>query len=302
MISILFATYNGSDSLPQMLDAYCHLQIPNNKWKVIAVDNGSTDNTAEIIKSFQDKLPIEYLYEAKKGKNNALNRGLKSIKGDLVILTDDDIIPDPDWVLEYLHCANQRLEFEIFTGKILPQWPKSPFPEFFESIPKSIAYGLTSDNIVSGEIEAGSVFGGNMMVRTSLFKKGTQFNGSIGPNCLNYAMGSETEFVKRMVKNHHSRCFYTENSRVKHIIHKEQLTKKWLMGRAFRCGRGNSLNENKNFTDEYTILGLPYWLLLLYLKKQFLAVIEQTYNSKNKSIIESWKASFYRGYIYQKFL
>jgi glycosyltransferase involved in cell wall biosynthesis len=84
MLTVLMATYNGAMTLPYVLKKYTQLEPPAGGWKVIIVDNGSADQTKEIIATFSRRLPLTYLYEPKQGKNVALNKALPSVSGDLV--------------------------------------------------------------------------------------------------------------------------------------------------------------------------------------------------------------------------
>jgi hypothetical protein len=52
MVTVLLATYNGAETLPKGLNAYCQLQAPRAGWKLVVVDNGSTDGlplTLEVV-------------------------------------------------------------------------------------------------------------------------------------------------------------------------------------------------------------------------------------------------------------
>jgi len=56
--------------------------------EVIVVDNGSTDNTPEILASFGNR--IKYLREEKRGLCKARNKGLQEARGEFIGLLDDD--------------------------------------------------------------------------------------------------------------------------------------------------------------------------------------------------------------------
>jgi glycosyltransferase involved in cell wall biosynthesis len=78
-ITVVFATHNGADTLPRMLDALEDLETPMGGVKIVAVDNASTDNSAALIKARSASLPVELLTETRRGKSAALNRALSAI-------------------------------------------------------------------------------------------------------------------------------------------------------------------------------------------------------------------------------
>jgi L-malate glycosyltransferase len=60
---VLIATYNGATTLPHILKEYAYLESPAGGWKLVIINNGSTDHTREVIASFFQRLPLTYLYE-----------------------------------------------------------------------------------------------------------------------------------------------------------------------------------------------------------------------------------------------
>ena len=58
------------------------------------MDNASNDDTAAIARAAQ----VRYLHEPRGGQASARNAGLAAATGDLIIFTDDDVIPAPDWL------------------------------------------------------------------------------------------------------------------------------------------------------------------------------------------------------------
>ena len=71
--TVLFATRNGERVLPRTLEGYCRTEKPPQSWKMVIVDNGSDDRTADILASFRKRLPLETLQQSNPGKNCALN-------------------------------------------------------------------------------------------------------------------------------------------------------------------------------------------------------------------------------------
>ena len=61
MITVLFATFNGAHTLPRMLDQLERLQPPTGGWEVIAVDNGSSDDSLKIMTERAKRLRMTVL-------------------------------------------------------------------------------------------------------------------------------------------------------------------------------------------------------------------------------------------------
>lgn len=88
-ISVIIPTHNRSDLLPLTLESVLVQTYPN--LEIIVVDDGSTDNTAEIIAPYTGR--VMYLRQANKGPGAARNTGIQHASGDyLTFLDDDDLI------------------------------------------------------------------------------------------------------------------------------------------------------------------------------------------------------------------
>jgi GT2 family glycosyltransferase len=234
-VTVLFPTLNGAHTLPRMLETLERLEPPTGGWKVVAVDNGSTDDSLEILKRYAVKLPMTVLSEPRRGKNIALNSALALVEGDLVALTDDDIILPLDWLMTIENAAAQNLDYDIFGGAIHPVWEECPPDWLLRCVPKS---WLGWTDFPEGPINPHSVFGANMAVRSSVFRA-QKFAEGIGPNGSTlYAMGSETEFTMRAERAGH-RCWHFRAAPVGHIIRAHQLKREWLQQRAYNLARGD---------------------------------------------------------------
>lgn len=239
MLTVLFATRNRARILRDVLAAYCHLQPPSSGWKLVVVDNGSTDQTREVLASFANRLPVHFVSEPKLGKNSALNTGLALIEGDLTVLTDDDAFPRADWLVQLRRAADARPDYAIFGGAVVARWEVPP-PPWLQWINLGPIFTITPSSMEEGELPPGQVTmvqGPNMAIRSQVFESGTRFDASIGPRGSSYAMGSETELLLRLGRQGH-RAWHVESAVVEHFVRKEQLSKAWIMGRAVRYGRG----------------------------------------------------------------
>jgi len=201
------------------------------------VDNGSTDATKEIIHSFKDRLPLTYAFEAARGKNVALNTGLANVEGDLVVLTDDDIVPRSDWLEQLRLAADSHPEFSLFGGPVTLRWKRQPADWILSWVKLSVVFARTDPDWEEGPIRREFVFGGNMAIRASVFSAGYRFNPGIGPKGNSYGMGSESELTMRLGKAG-IKAWHCKQAVVEHLVREFQMTRAWILGRAVRFGRG----------------------------------------------------------------
>jgi len=237
MLTVLIATRNGENTLVHMLPAYCALQPPRGGWKLVIVDNGSTDSTKNVLQSFTDRLPLTYLFEPVGGKSRALNTGLQSIEGDLVVFADDDAVPRSDWLLHLRRAADEHPSIDIFGGLVLPRWQVVPPQWILDKVPLGPTYTLTAADLAEGPTDSFNIFGPNMAIRTRVFNKGYRFDVSFGPNGSDYPMGSESSLVQRLIREGYF-AWHVRDAIVEHLIRQSQTDPSWILQRAVRYGRG----------------------------------------------------------------
>jgi glycosyltransferase involved in cell wall biosynthesis len=294
MLTVMLATRNRAQILRRVMEAYCHLQVPASGWKLVVVDNGSADGTQEVLASFANRLPLHVVHEPTPGKNVALNEGLGHVEGDLVVLTDDDVFPNPDWLIHLRRAADEQPAFAMFGGVVLPRWEVPP-PPWIRWVHAGPVYALSDPSLREGPIEPHHVFGPDMAVRTSVFLAGTRFDPAIGPSGSSYAMGSETELVLRLGRQGY-KAWFVQNAIVEHYIRKEQLQKSWVLQRATHFGRGQyrlyGLEQN---SGTRSWMGIPLHLLLRTLRQAALAVLAFILWRREALFLARWRLNFLLG-------
>ena len=239
-ITVLLATHNGEKVLPRTLEGYTLQRDVPFRWKLVIVDNASTDQTRDIIKYFQSRLKIEPIFERIAGKNRALNAGLEALEGEAIIISDDDAIPQPNFLVAWQRAFSRQPTYDIFGGLVEPLFDVEP-PEWMSRGRIKYEELFAARNLPEGPVVPGEIFGPNMAVRRSVFAKGLKFAESIGPDGtdINYPMGSETEFCVRAYAHGHKTWFARE-PRVWHIVRPYQLEPGFCSRRAYRHGRGRA--------------------------------------------------------------
>jgi glycosyltransferase involved in cell wall biosynthesis len=237
-IVVLFSTFNGARTLPAMLEGYARAKAPDCSWRILVADNGSTDATPEILAGFADRLPLSVFRHALPGKNGALNAALDRAAAELYVLTDDDALPEADFMTVWARHRHDNAH-DLFGGRVRLCFPEATPDSLREGIHHHPElYALNSRD--AGPIGAEDIFGPNMAVTRRVFDAGFRFDTDIGPNSgiANYAMGSETEFCHRVEREGGYRALFVADAVVFHLIRPEQVTPAFFAGRAFRHGRG----------------------------------------------------------------
>lgn len=94
-ISVAVCTYNGEQVIRDCMEGLLLLEYPD--FEVIVVDDGSKDNTADIVAQY----PFRIISTENRGLGSARNTALEAATGEIIAYTDDDARPDPHW-LNYL--------------------------------------------------------------------------------------------------------------------------------------------------------------------------------------------------------
>lgn len=93
MISVIIPMYNAAQSIVSALDSVKNQTFPLEKFEIIIVNDGSTDESAAIAENYMKdnpQLSITLLHQENGGVSSARNTGLKVAKGDYIALLDAD--------------------------------------------------------------------------------------------------------------------------------------------------------------------------------------------------------------------
>jgi glycosyltransferase involved in cell wall biosynthesis len=113
--TVVIPTYNRARRLADLLR--CLTSQGNSLERVVVCDDGSTDDTADVARSFGDELPIVYAHQPHRGfrAGQARNMGIARSVGDVIIFVDDDVLVAPDFVSRHLdaHIGARRPRIAI---------------------------------------------------------------------------------------------------------------------------------------------------------------------------------------------
>lgn len=113
-VSVIIPVYNAAKYLPQCLDSICNQTLQN--IEIICVDDGSTDNSLEILERYAEKdSRFQLLQQKNAGAGAARNKGMSLARGEYLSFLDADDFFELNMLEKaYLQCEKDGADFCVF--------------------------------------------------------------------------------------------------------------------------------------------------------------------------------------------
>jgi glycosyltransferase involved in cell wall biosynthesis len=122
LVSVIIPAYNSARHIGECLESV--IKQTYEQIEIVLVDDGSTDNTVEILQEIlrtnQSKKSIEIITQPNRGACSARNKGLRNCKGDYIQFLDADDILCPDKISVQVDLAQKYGDAVVFSG----QWDR----------------------------------------------------------------------------------------------------------------------------------------------------------------------------------
>ena len=254
--SIIIPTYNGADKLKRCLTCITKLKKPKDDFEVIVINNGSTDNTEEIVKEFDF---VRYFYDATPGLHVGRHLGAKEAKGEILCYLDDDSFVFKDWLLgiEETFKDNSVL---IAAGNNHPLFEKRP-PKWLKYFWRVSGYGRWMGELSLIELRnrkmrvpAWFVFGCNFIIRKDTLYECGGFNPDGMPKEFLYLRGDGETALSYKLNSKGIPAYFNPKINIYHSVPASRMTKEYFEKRAFAQGISDSYSDvRKNKYDYYNI-------------------------------------------------
>lgn len=239
-ISVVVCSYNGSATIRDTLKALSRLDYPD--YEVIVVNDGSTDSTPEIAKEYQVRL----ISTENQGLGQARNEGCAAARGEIIVYTDDDAYPPPNW-LRYLAADFMRSDHACIGGPNLVPPEDGWVGQCVADSPGGPLHVLLTDDI------AEHVPGCNMAFR----KERLQAIGGFDP--IFRSAGDDVDVCWRLQDKGWTIGF----SPAAMVWHHRRATAKRYWGQQVGYGKAEALLEQK-WPGRFTALGHMTWSGRIY--------------------------------------
>ncbi len=238
-LTAALCTYQRAPLLQEALESLVTQELADpSRVEVLVVDNGSTDDTIEISRSFADRFScaLRVVTEPRKGLSFARNTAIRQAQGNIVAFLDDDAVASPTWAAGHLEAYDNDAEVCAVMGRILPRWEADR--------PKWLDVALDSYLTIADYGEEPFVLsfppqapvGANMSFLKSALEEVGYFDprfGVGGPKAIPY---EENELAHRLTR-HGMKMVYWPRAAVWHGVPAARATVKWLARRIYAQGR-----------------------------------------------------------------
>ena len=224
-VSVIVPAFNEERTIRECLVSLLKMDYPHERREILVVDNGSTDRTAEIIKS----LPVTYIREERKGISHARNRGIEASKGEILAATDADCVVTTGWLRELV----QEFEDEGVggvEGETVAYPPVSPVEHYLARIRSHSHHARRSSPLFPFVPNA------NIAYRREVFDKIGRFDPRCSP------AGEDVDFSWRFLAETGLELRYNPRAVV---FHRHRSTVWDFFSQQMRNGRGLAILQAK---------------------------------------------------------
>lgn len=226
-LSLVICTRNRASQLAESLLSLTRLQYPA-PWELVIVDNGSRDETQDVIRNCRKSLFLKTVIEPQAGLGRARNRGWATSQGDIVAFTDDDCYPAHDFLSSIVRCFEEDARFGFMGGRILLHDP--------EDYRVTIQEKTSRQEFCPGEfLPTGLIQGANFACRRTALESVGGFDERFGAGALFPC--EEVDVMARMLARGWSGA-YEPRSLVYHHHRRKSKKEAFRLMRNYDRGRG----------------------------------------------------------------
>jgi glycosyltransferase involved in cell wall biosynthesis len=301
-VSVVIATHNRASLLRSTLERLRHQRFEPGD-EVIVVDNASTDTTSEVIERAAQEFPVplRHLHDLSPGKAPALNAAIAAARGDVLALTDDDVLVGRDWMAIVRHLFRDR-SLALVGGRVDPHW-QSEAPSWLQ-VEEHGRYGPMSSPLAllhygeAQDLGKRTAVGANLAVRRTVFEAIGGFAPSLGKRRGTLLGGEDHDFCQRAVAAGY-RCEYRPELQVQHWVPTERTRLRYFLRWFFWCGITHAVIEG---APDSTGAGRAAPASPLHLLRRFVlgtvsAPVQALSGRAARAAAEAMDAAFALGYL-----
>jgi glucosyl-dolichyl phosphate glucuronosyltransferase len=300
-VTVAISTYNRAELLLQTLSGVVRQDFPYDRYEVLVIDNNSTDDTRRVVQSFAANQPSpRYLLETQQGLSFARNRAIAEMRGDILVLADDDILVERDWLRQLIAplCHSEGPRVGAVGGEVVPFFPGG-VPDWIAGWHAPLAFRADVGPLNENQ----NPMGANLAIPRWVFETFGAFPTELGRSGANLFGGEETEFL-RGLRAAGLEIWFAPAAAVRHQMPASRATFGYASRHAFDSARSRVVAQVKStkaagrsptgyLTSRFAAnLGKAAGFALLALGNLLIART----GAAKQALVRAWRAC---GYLYQ---
>ncbi|MGE0479640.1 MAG: glycosyltransferase family 2 protein [Phycisphaerae bacterium] len=230
-LDIVVCAHNDAAHLPRLLHSLRQQTAGLDTFRLLLIDNASTDATARVFRQHSAGLHATYVHEPRKGLNYARNTGYGHATSDYVAHTDADAIVDRRWVAAIRRAIDTRRP-DLLGGPYYPYFVH-PRPPWYRDAYNCVNLGAEPRPLRPGEFFSGI----NMIWRRATVERLGGFHAQLGLVGRQMARGDETDLMLRArSSNEPFETWYDPAIAVYHLTRPEAMRLSYWLRRSYAQG------------------------------------------------------------------
>ncbi len=181
-VSVVVPCFNEERRIGRTLSALLDQSYPKQRYEIVVVDNGSTDDTRRLVARY----PVRCLIEERRSSYAARNAGIEATSGDYLAFIDSDCVPEASWLENLVRCDRESGQ-GLVAGRIELLPPVRPTRGSL-LLALRFSSGVRRENAEA----RGAAPGGNLLVQREIFEEIGLFDVAVS--------GADSEFTRAVAR------------------------------------------------------------------------------------------------------
>lgn len=183
LVSVIIPTYNNADLIKETIDSVLGQTFRD--FEIIVVNDGSSDNTVDVLKPYIDTDKIKYIYQDNSGPTLARNRAIDRSRGKYIAFLDNDDLFMPTKLEQQVNFLNENDDYAmVYADAYEFSRDKVINKSKLATNDRNTMSGMIFEHLINGCF----IFMSTVLVRRSVLDEVGYFDPNVGFSCNDWDM------------------------------------------------------------------------------------------------------------------
>jgi glucosyl-dolichyl phosphate glucuronosyltransferase len=300
-VTVAVITFNRSRYLRETLAGLVRQDYPADCYELLVIDNNSTDKTKDVVLSFMASTPApRRVLETLPGLDHGRNRAVDEARGDVIVLVDDDILVEPDWLAQLVapFSSLDSHSIGVVGGEVIPVFPDG-IPAWLVGAHRPLGFRTDAGSLPPDQAPMGA----NFAFPKWVFARFGKFDTDLDRRGASLFGGGDSDMVRR-VRSAGLKAWFVPGAKVLHQIPANRLTLGYALRHGFDSARSRVVDNARVLRDAGRPV-FPYMAsrfaanvlkLALFLAESAACFAVMRKDPARRALVRAWRSC---GYLYQ---